>query len=167
MTRLRTLIHTGADAKGGQWPFWCWAAVGLGEEAAGYRPRIVVAEEDWKPLGLDMKERLRSVCSQVVVGPLEPYQFIECGLVISGDTEAREMAVEMGIPSISLYGPTEPQGDWWEGGPHHLLWAPGSPLRAISLIDVEREICAVRRRLRVGMMDALRGTLCPEPLVPA
>lgn len=162
--RGSTLIHTGADPKGGQWEFWCWATIGVGELASGKSPTIVVGETDWQGLSLDMRERLQASSNWLQIGELQARDVEEAGLVLSGDTEARGLAVEFGTPSLTLYGPTEPLGDWWLSGHHSLIWVPGGKLSGISVTEAVAEIGRIRRGIRLG-------SRIPEPsavgLVPA
>ena len=119
------VLHPGAGSVARRWPVDRWAAVGRALAAAGH-PVVVTGSADEA-----------SACAQVAAGV--PGAQDRCGrldldglatavgdarLVLSGDTGTAHLATALGVPSVTLFGPTPPR--WW--GPaldpdlHTVLW---------------------------------------------
>jgi ADP-heptose:LPS heptosyltransferase len=113
-------INPGASMKSKRWPTERFAAV-AGDLAAGYDARILV-------LGGSDDEGRAAAIARAVPGALsvagrtrlgETAALLRrCRLLVSGDTGPLHMAVALGIPSIGLFGPTDPEryGPWGQRG---------------------------------------------------
>jgi Glycosyltransferase family 9 (heptosyltransferase) len=123
-----TLIHPGATSAARRWPAERWAEVARGERERGRRvlrsgspaempiAAEVAARADL-PSGADLSGRtdLRGLVA-LVAG---------AGRVVCGDTGLAHLATALRVPSVVLFGPTDP-ARW--GPPadrpwHRLLWA--------------------------------------------
>jgi ADP-heptose:LPS heptosyltransferase len=166
------LIHPGAASLSRRWPLDRWAAVARGEMAAG-RAVLATAGPGECELAFDLAERLaldpRRCCAvgESLYGLAS--LVARAGLVLCGDTGVAHLATALRRPSVVLFGPTSPAR--WGPPPnrpwHRVLWAgsEGDPhagvtdsgLLQISVIDVEKEIAALRRSMRTPDPVSLWG----------
>jgi ADP-heptose:LPS heptosyltransferase len=158
-----TLIHPGAASAPRRWPIERWAAVARGELSAG-RPLLLTGGPLEQDLVLQLADRL-GLPSHCCAFDQNLYGLASlvarAGLVLCGDTGVAHLATALRRPSVVLFGPTSP-ARW--GPPsnrpwHRVLWAGAegdlhadtadSCLLQISVIDVEKEIAALRRGMRM------------------
>ena len=134
-------INPGASMKAKRWPVERFAAVGA-ELADRYDAQILV-------LGGPDDEGRAAAIARSIPGALsvagrarlgETAALLRrCRLLISGDTGPLHMAVALGIPSVGLFGPTNPgkYGPWSSSGaggpgPGTARWCFATPTRARS-----------------------------------
>ncbi len=125
---------------------WLW---GPGEEAlAGWcrsrmhRPSRIAPRTDWQELGALLRR---------------------CALLVGNDSGPKHVAVALGVPTVTVFGPTHPRTWQPPGGPHTALMADGldclhcnantCPLegerhmRCMGDVTVERVVAAAKERL--------------------
>jgi hypothetical protein len=163
-----TVIDPGADRAAQRWPVERWAAVARDELHGGHRVFVIGSSAE-RALVLELARRAGlDVARSTAVGhsAYELARIIDrAGLVLCGDTGVGHLATALRRPSVTLFGPTSPA----RSGPplhrpwHRVLWArsegdpdamePDAGLLQISVIDVEKEIAALRRALRLSACE--------------
>ena len=117
------LVHPGAASPARRWPVERWAAVVARLVDDGFDV-VVTGTAQESPLGAALERAgARDLCGP---GDLEALAGRVGGarLVLSGDTGTAHLATALGVPSVTLFGPTPPA--WW--GPaldperHRVLW---------------------------------------------
>ncbi len=101
-------------------------------EAAGIRPLLIMGPQD-----ADLEERLRREAPAADFAP--PTDLLELSdllvrldLLVATDTGARHLAATLGVPTVTLYGPTDPRG-WNPVGPDHVAVRTGEPCSPCNL----------------------------------
>jgi ADP-heptose:LPS heptosyltransferase len=124
-----TLIHPGAASAARRWPAERWAQVARGERARG-RDVLLSGSAQEAPLTREIVERAglpRSADRAGTSGDLAGLARLvaSAGRVVCGDTGVAHLATALRVPSVVLFGPTDP-ARW--GPPsdrpwHRVLWA--------------------------------------------
>lgn len=124
-----TLIHPGAASVARRWPAERWAQVARGERS---RKREVLLSGSAReaPLAVDVAERAGLPLSANRAGTTGDLAGLaqlvaSAGRVVCGDTGVAHLATALRVPSVVLFGPTDP-ARW--GPPsdrpwHRVLWA--------------------------------------------
>jgi ADP-heptose:LPS heptosyltransferase len=177
------VMHPGADSAARRWPAERYAVVAGRLRAAGHRVVLTggPAEGDVvacvaRRAGLGVHDVF---CGRLSFGELSAL-IAHASVFISGDTGPAHLAVALGTPSVTLFGPVAPL--LWgppPGGPHLALWHPGPPgdphgtepdpllLRigtAEVLSAVLEQAHAARARGGVGAGKSPAGTGPADPL---
>ncbi len=155
----------------GSWPAKTWPP-----ERFAATMDAIAAEADvlwlWGPGEEDLA---RACCARMRqrshVAPATGWQELaallqRCSLLVGNDSGPKHVAVALGVPSVTIFGPTHPRTWNPPDGPHTALEADGldclhcnantCPLpgernmRCMSGIAVERAVAAARERLRAG-----------------
>jgi ADP-heptose:LPS heptosyltransferase len=124
-----TLIHPGAASGARRWPVERWAQVARGERAQG-RDVLVSGSAAEAPLAQEVVERAglppaanRAGTTRDLLGLAQ--LVASAGRVACGDTGVAHLATALRIPSVVLFGPTDPA--LWGPPPerpwHAALWA--------------------------------------------
>jgi ADP-heptose:LPS heptosyltransferase len=124
-----TLIHPGAASAARRWPPARWAAVALGERVRGRRVLLsgsaaeaplalrIAAEAGLSPQDVSAGRTDRDLAALVAL-------VAGAGRVVCGDTGVAHLATALRVPSVVLFGPTDPAG--WGPPPerpwHRALW---------------------------------------------
>jgi ADP-heptose:LPS heptosyltransferase len=132
---------------------WIW---GPGEEGAVQTVRARMARPSWMAPPTGWQE-LGALLSR-------------CALLVANDSGPKHVAVAVGTPTVTLYGPTHPTTWHPPDGPHEIVEATGldclhcnandCPLegdrhhRCMRDVGVERVVAASRRRLRAAEREA-------------
>jgi ADP-heptose:LPS heptosyltransferase len=113
-------INPGATMEEKRWPVERFAAVGR-EIATGFGARVVVlggpGDEARAASIAEATPGAVSVAGRTRLGETAAL-LLRCRLLISGDTGPLHMAVALGVPTVGLFGPTNPgkYGPWSENG---------------------------------------------------
>lgn len=130
-----TLIHPGAASAARRWPAARWAEVARGERARG-RPVLLSGSAAEAPLAAEVVARAglpphanRAGRTRDLLGLVA--LVAGAGRVACGDSGVAHLATALRVPSVVLFGPTDPAR--WGPPPdrpwHRVLWAgqPGDP----------------------------------------
>jgi ADP-heptose:LPS heptosyltransferase len=174
-----TVIHPGAGSRARQWPADRWSAVARDLAARGQRV-VVTGDPSERALARRVARGAGSGVESLAGSTgLEALARIVSGarLVLSGDTGIAHLAIALGTPSVTLFGPTPPS--LWGPPPgrpqHRVLWRgkrgdphaarPDPGLLAISADEVIEEVALAldgsyprrrdRRRRNVGAVGAV------------
>jgi Glycosyltransferase family 9 (heptosyltransferase) len=119
------VVHPGAGFVARRWPAGRWAAVGRALAAAGH-PVVVTGSADEAPACAAVAAGVpgaRDLCGRLDLEGLAAVVG-DARLVLSGDTGTAHLATALGLPSVTLFGPTPPR--WWGPGIdpdlHTVLW---------------------------------------------
>lgn len=111
--RVAFALVTSSPAR--DWPIDKFASLGNALLARGITPVVLAAGTP-----ASVVERMRELCARVVIVPAldrnrdrEIRRFLgvigACDVLLSGDTGPAHMADALGVPRVTLYGPTTPQ----------------------------------------------------------
>ncbi|WP_344632315.1 glycosyltransferase family 9 protein [Streptomyces glaucosporus] len=124
------VLHPGAGSPARCWPVERYAAVAAGLRRSGRRVVVTGGPHEREPAA-----RLAKLAdlpgTDVLCGPpLEELAALvaDASAVVSGDTGIAHLAVALGTPSVTLFGPVPPR--LWGPPPlprHRVLWHPGPP----------------------------------------
>ncbi|HEX7292341.1 MAG TPA: glycosyltransferase family 9 protein [Conexibacter sp.] len=163
-----TLIHPGAASAARRWPPERWAQVARGERARG-REVLLSGGASEAPLAQRIAERAglppsanRAGTTRDVLGLAR--LVARAGRVVCGDTGVAHLATALRVPSVILFGPTDPAR--WGPPPerpwHRVLWAGGrGDPHAAATDPALLEIGAA------DVLDALSARSAPAPGRPA
>ena len=137
---LVVVLHPGAKEATKRWPAIGFARVGDSlSEQVGARVLITGSRDEMdvaRAVASEMREPARVVAGRTSLGGLAAL-LGRAQLLVTNDTGPSHLAAAIGVPSVVLFGPTEP-GRWAPLGvaAHRALWSgPGNP---IAFIPVER-----------------------------
>ncbi len=121
------VLHVGAGSETKRWPMerWCAAA---GELIRLGRPVSLIAGEV-EIERLDAKDRARFIAAGgKFLDTLDALADALAGasVVVAGDTGPGHLAAQLGVPTLSLFGPTDP-ARWAPVGPAARVLAPKAP----------------------------------------
>jgi ADP-heptose:LPS heptosyltransferase len=145
-----TVIHAGAGCPERVWPPERWARVAAAERAAG-REIVLTGAQPERPLAERIALLAGLDAASVVAGRTDLGELTSlvaaAGRVLSCDTGIAHLATALGVPSVTLFGPSPP-GEW---GPlidldrHVVLWVSnGSERPCVADIRVEAVLAALR-----------------------
>ena len=166
-----TLIHPGAASAARRWPAERWAAVARGERACGRRVLLsgsageaALAARIAERAGLPPEANRAGAADGDLAGLIA--LVARAGCVACGDTGVAHLATALCVPSVVLFGPTDPRR--WGPPPerpwHTVLWAgtvgdPHAPAPGAGLLSIEPDDV-------LAALSALPG-LVPRPSPPA
>ncbi|MFC5907980.1 glycosyltransferase family 9 protein [Streptacidiphilus monticola] len=124
------LLHPGADAGARRWPPERWAALAAGLRDRGVSVALSAGAGEWQLAdGIRQSAGLPpdAVCGGRADVPFDALAALVAGAraVVSGDTGLAHLAVALGTPSVTLFGPVSPS--IWGPPPcsrHLALWRP-------------------------------------------
>lgn len=122
------VIHPGAATGAKRWPVERWAAVARALAADGV-PVVVTGSAEEVPMAAEVAGLAGLPPAAVLAGRTDPLGLARviagARALCSGDTGAAHLAVALGRPSVTLFGPTDPSR--WGPPPgsarHRVLWA--------------------------------------------
>jgi heptosyltransferase-2 len=131
-------IHPGSGSPKKNWPVERFLEVARRVAADGRRPVFVLGEADHAIAGC-----VRSAAAELAAPVAEGLDLVAlagvlagCGGYLGNDSGITHIAAALGIPVVTLFGPTDPTR-WAPRGPNvRLLRAPGGSLEAIATADV-------------------------------
>ena len=155
-SRGATVVHPGAAEPARRWPASRFAAVARAERAAG-RSVLVTGSARERELASEVADRAGLPRAAVLAGRTSLLGLARvvaaAGRVVSGDTGIAHLAVAVGTPSVTLFGPVPPS--LWGPPPYrpqHLpLWSGGvgdphgdSPDAGLLRVQVDDVLEALR-----------------------
>ena len=123
-----TVVHPGASSAARQWPVERFAAVARAERQRG-RSVVVTGSGGERGLACRLAEAAGLPARSVLAGRTDLLQLARtiagAGRVVCGDTGVAHLAVALGTPSVTVFGPTSPAhwGPRGDDGIHRVLWA--------------------------------------------
>lgn len=144
----RLLVAPGATWSAKQWPAAHYAAVIRDQQAAGWRVALMGAASE---RGL-LEEIAAASGASVIATPDVPAMVAairHADRLLSGDSGARHVAVALGIPSLALFGPSDPA-----------IWSVEDPQHPFLRRDLPCSPCGLTR-------CPLAGHPCMNGLTPA
>lgn len=148
-------LHPGAGDPSKLWPAGCWAAV-ADRLAEALGARIVItgspAERD---LAQAIADQMRAIpviaAGKTTLGQVAAL-LARCRLVVGADTGPMHLAVALGVPTVHLYGPFEPElfGPWGSPEHHRIVRAPSGRVSDITEADV---LAVVTATLAASLLD--------------
>jgi ADP-heptose:LPS heptosyltransferase len=144
-----TVIHAGAGRRERVWPAERWARVAAAERATG-RTVVLTGTRHERPLAEHIAHLARLDPASVLAGrtDLADLASVVAGArrVVSCDTGIAHLATALGVPSVTLFGPSPPS----EWGPlidrdlHVVLWRRnGSDRPSVADIDCDAVLAAL------------------------
>lgn len=121
------VLHVGAGSRAKQWPLECWWDLAVRLQQRGSAVRVIAGEAEadrWDAATLDGFRRRGGE----VLGSLEELEdaLRAARAVVAADTGAAHLAGQLGLPTLTLFGPTDPDS-WSPIGPQvRTLRSPGS-----------------------------------------
>lgn len=153
-------LHPGAGDPSKLWPARRWAAV-ADHLADVLDARIVItgssAEQELaETIAHHMDSTPVIAAGETTLGQVAAL-LAHCRLVVGADTGPMHLAVALGVPTVHLYGPFEPQlfGPWGNPELHRIVRAPSGHVLDIAVADV---LAAVTATLRLDKRDNPRYT---------
>lgn len=143
-----------------QWPVERFAELASALALEGVVPVVLQNPGDEA-----MAARLRSLCHSAVVLETADLRTLlagiaSCSVLVSGDTGPAHMATALGVPRVTIYGPTDP-GAWNPGLPTTIIvrdpgasvmrtrdWATAGEHAGITGVSAENVMAKVRGLLR-------------------
>ncbi len=133
-------VHAGSGSPRKNWPLERWREV----IAALPTPVLSIRGE------AEANRRVDGGALRVADNlPLEQLvaELTRCRLFLGHDSGVSHLAAACGVPSILLFGPTDP-ATWAPSAPHVRVIRRGAELASISVADVQREIASALRDRR-------------------
>jgi ADP-heptose:LPS heptosyltransferase len=128
--RTTTVIHPGASSPARQWPVERFAAVARAERRRGRRV-LVTGTPPERRLARRLVDAADLPAEAVLAGRTDLRELTQAlasaGRLVCGDTGVAHLAVALGTPSLTLFGPTSPAHWGPPGGDprHRALWTGG------------------------------------------
>ncbi len=138
------VIHPGSGAALKLWPEDRWIEVGRSLAARGVHLLVTGSEAEAGAAGRIARgvPGTRSLAGKTDLGVLAAL-FRRCELVAGVDSGPLHLAVAVGVPSVHLFGPTDPAvyGPWGNPVVHRVITAewPGSPCGRLDLRPLDGE----------------------------
>jgi heptosyltransferase-3 len=130
-------IHPGSGSPRKNWPLDRWIALAHWlERECGARLLVISGEAEPANLLAGIGEPARQL-------PLTQLaeRLARCGFFVGHDSGVSHLAAAAGVPSLLLFGPTDP-AMWAPPSPRVQILSRGPDLAAISLADVQRAVRA-------------------------
>jgi ADP-heptose:LPS heptosyltransferase len=128
-------IHPGSGSPKKNWPLARWSALGawLTRELR-CELQIITGEAD--SAAAEALARFGTTAHALPLAQLV-VRLGQCRFFLGHDSGISHLAAACGVPSLLLFGPTDP-AMWAPPAPHVTVLRPGTTLEAISLDDVQR-----------------------------
>lgn len=123
------VIHIGAGSSEKRWPLPLWRAMlaGLREQLPGWASRVIAGEVEAERLTQPEREMFAAMGGEFILGLDELASVLKgAGGFIGADSGPTHVAAAMGLPTLALFGPTDP-ARWAPIGPLVSVLAPPSP----------------------------------------
>ena len=134
-------IHPGSGSPRKNWPMECWTELCRGLKQPGDAELLIITGAAEPPDALAGFGRpLRNVPLPELAGQLE-----RCRLYLGHDSGISHLAAACGVPSILLFGPTDP-AMWAPPAPHVRVLRRGPEVAGISVAEVQAAISATLGR---------------------
>ncbi|MBX3358419.1 MAG: glycosyltransferase family 9 protein [Phycisphaeraceae bacterium] len=131
------LLHTGAGARAKRWPVDRWVLLAERLRSEGHDARLVAGEAELERDTDAERAGFLGALGEYLEG-LETLEgrIASARVVIAADTGPAHLAAQMGVPTIALFGPTDP-GVWSPIGPGVVVLAPPEPGAEMTWLAVE------------------------------
>ncbi|MCC9305909.1 glycosyltransferase family 9 protein [Kitasatospora sp. RB6PN24] len=166
------VLHPGADAGARRWPPARFAAVARALRREG-RHVVVSAGAGERALAEQVAAEAGLPPGSVIGGPTDvPFAELtalvsQAAAVVCGDTGLSHLAVALGTPSVTLFGPVSPQLWGPPDDPRHAVLWPGAPDGVLRPGDAHGA-APDPRLLRITAEQVLAAVRrLPEPVAPA
>ncbi len=139
------VLHVGAGSPAKRWPLEQWQALAIA--LASCAPVLIIAGEVERERFADEQHRLFQATGGVFLDGLADLagRLRVARLVVAADSGPGHLAAQLGIATLSLFGPSDP-GLWAPVGPCVCVLAPPSP-REMDWLEAERVAAAA-----IGML---------------
>lgn len=145
------VMHVGAGGEPKRWPVDRWAALAGWCRSVGIDARVIAGEVERERLSSGERSCFEAM-GGVWVGALDELLGLLRGAraMVGADTGPTHLAAQLGLPTLALFGPTDP-ARWAPVGPGAWTLAPERP-RAMEWLPVAEASVALERMLRSGTM---------------
>lgn len=133
-------LHPGAGAPRKRWPAERFAALAARASAAGYEPLLLAGEADAEALRETQAALRGRGVTAALARDLPVAQLAalvrRCACYVGNDSGVSHLAGLVGVPTVALFGPTDP-ARWSPLGPRvRALRAPDAQLASLSVDEV-------------------------------
>ncbi|MFG0285084.1 MAG: glycosyltransferase family 9 protein, partial [Phycisphaerales bacterium JB039] len=135
------LLHVGAGSEDKRWPLERWVELASRLRATGAPCRLLAGEVELERFSADEQAMFDSARAEFLFDPTELGQMITAArAVVCADSGPGHLAAQLGVPTVSLFGPTNP-AQWAPVGPRTTVLAPQTP-RPMRWLEVDAVIQA-------------------------
>lgn len=137
------VCHIGAGSEDKRWPLARWAGLIGGLRAQGRAVEALAGEVERERLTTDDRATFDRLGGRIL-GSLEQLaaETAAAGLFIGADTGPTHLAAQLGVPTLALFGPTDP-AVWAPVGPAVRVLKPATP-RRMDWLPVEAVASAAK-----------------------
>jgi heptosyltransferase-3 len=136
------VLHVGAGSREKQWPLDRWFDVAVQLRGRGRPVEVLAGEAEAERFTTDQKGVLAAMNGRVLWSLDELAAAIRpASLFVGCDTGPTHLAAQLGVPSLALFGPTDP-AIWSPVGPQVTVVRPPSP-GPMDWLTVDRVLAAV------------------------
>lgn len=130
------VLHVGAGSEAKRWAMERWCELHAALVRTGRMVSVVAGEVEFERLSSDDRQRFSAMGGRFV-GTLDELADLlaAASVVVACDTGPGHLAAQLGVPTVSLFGPTDP-GRWAPVGPSVRVIAPES-LRGMNWLAAE------------------------------
>lgn len=130
------VLHVGAGSEAKRWPMERWCELHAALVRTGRMVSVIAGEVEFERLSSDDRQRFSAMGGRFVGTLDELADLLEAAsVVVACDTGPGHLAAQLGVPTVSLFGPTDP-GRWAPVGPSVRVIAPES-LRGMNWLAAE------------------------------
>jgi hypothetical protein len=121
------VLHIGAGSETKRWPMPRWVQVHEAIRRTGRAVVVIAGEVELERLPPADRERLAAIGGRFLATLDElADDLADASLVITCDTGPGHLAAQLGVPTLALFGPTDPER-WAPVGPAAWILAPDAP----------------------------------------
>lgn len=144
------VCHIGAGSNDKRWPVERWAELAAMLRVRGSEVRLLAGEVERERLAAAERAAFVAIGGRYVESLADlAGEIAAARLFIGADTGPTHLAAQLGIPTLSLFGPTDP-AVWSPVGPAVRVVAPGSA-RAMEWLDFAAVYRAANEHLAVHL----------------
>lgn len=145
-TEGNVVMHLGAGGKAKRWPLAQWVSLGNALRNRRYRTEAIIGEVEMDRFGVEehrAAERLGAMATPTLADLAD--RLSRARLFIGVDTGPTHLAAQLGVPTLALFGPTDP-AVWRPVGPAVRVLAPPVP-GPMSWLDAARVLAEAESML--------------------
>lgn len=141
------VLHVGAGSRDKWWPMERWATLAAGLRGRGCAVRLIAGEVELDRMNRQERAALEHSGGEFLA-TLDDLAAALAGarLVVGADTGPTHLAAQLGVPTLALFGPTDP-AIWGPRGPAVRILAPPRP-SPMTWLDADAVIAAADAMLR-------------------
>ncbi len=137
------VLHVGAGDESKRWPLDRWTELATRLRGAGHAAALLAGHVERERVG---EGALRAAGVVLVESASDLARRLHASrLVVGADSGPAHLGAALGVPTVALFGPTDP-ARWAPIGPRASVLAPESP-RAMAWLSVDAAADAVRGHL--------------------